>query len=698
MKRIYGFARLEPILRLDNRWIAFGVGFAVFCCLALLGIIFGNKIESDSHESIQKQLVSMARDASQFVDGEKHREIRLGGGVEDKEYLAENAKLRKLLHANDSLRYVYTCYLDGKEVKFGLDPTEPGDHDSDGIEDHSSFGEVYADAPPALLEALHTGKAVADDRPYSDQWGSFISGYAPILTKDGKLEAIVGVDLSAKQYFAEMMESKLFIQVWMICSVLIGGFVALFSLIILNRVHRRFLTVLEAKQSVEEANEELAQLNRKLDWQARSDSLTGLLNREGFFSLVANSLEASQNGSKHCCAMALMDLDDFKVSNDHYGHLFGDRYLMAFAERLAECFDGAILGRLGGDEFVLMMECECCEDELLELVEEFQYQLAANPITVGQISLHSSVSIGLVKAEPGESPIDLMRRADIAMYEAKRSGSGEIRVYETRMGSELEARVELERELRQGWDRGEFWMAVQPIVDLKTGRTNAGELLMRWTRADGRTVPPIEFIPVAEDTGLILEMGYWAIEEACRHLVRLEKELPGERIHLSVNVSPRQLNQTDFVERLEEIFMRYSFHRGGLWLELTESSLMDDHAKVAAKLNRIQAMGILIALDDFGTGYSSLSMLLDIPLDCLKIDRSFVMKLGESENSEELVRMILKLSGMLDLYVVAEGIETTDHIAILQDLGCKWGQGFYYSRPLPIDAFVLRLADGKQAA
>jgi EAL domain-containing protein (putative c-di-GMP-specific phosphodiesterase class I) len=193
-------------------------------------------------------------------------------------------------------------------------------------------------------------------------------------------------------------------------------------------------------------------------------------------------------------------------------------------------------------------------------------------------------------------------------------------------------------------------------------------------------------------------MGYWAIEEACRHLERLEREFPNERMHLSVNVSPRQLNQVDFVERLEEIFVKYSFRSGGLWLELTESSLMDDHKKVAAKMNRIQAMGILIALDDFGTGYSSLSMLLDIPLDCLKIDRSFVLQLGKSENSEELVRMILKLSEMLGLSVVAEGIETEENAQILRSMGCRWGQGYLYSKPVPIDEFIDRIGVNKKAA
>ncbi len=698
MKRILGFARLEPILKLDNRWVAFWVGLAVFGFLSILGLIFGNKIESNTHESIKKQLISVARDAAHFVDGDVHRKIRLDGAGENSEYVKENEKLRKVLNANENLRYVYTCYLDGRKIKFGLDPTEPGDHDFDGTEDHSDFGQVYDAAPPALEQSLQTAKSVADDHPFHDQWGSFISGYSPVFTSDGKLEAIVGVDLSADRYASEMAGPKMFRQVWILCSVLVGGLAWLVALYFLNHVHMRLLSVLEAKQTVEIANKELAELNERLDIQARTDTLTGLFNRQGFFLNVAETLKQIESGQEQGCSMALMDLDNFKIANDHYGHIFGDHYLVAFARLLEESFEGAVLGRLGGDEFVLMMQGEQSDEELCLRIDAFQNNLARNPIMVGLVSMRSSVSVGIVKAKVGHDATDLMRRADIAMYEAKRSGKGELRVYESWMGMALESRVELERELREGWEHGEFWMAIQPIVDLKSGRTNAGELLMRWTREDGRSISPLEFIPVAEDTGLIIEMGYWAIEEACRHLERLEREFPGERIHLSVNVSARQLNQVDFVERLEEIFVRYSFHKGGLWLELTESSLMDDHLTVASKMNRIQAMGILIALDDFGTGYSSLSMLLDIPLDCLKIDRSFVTKLDESENSEEVVRMILRLSEILHLHVVAEGIESAEHVKLLRQIGCQWGQGFYYSKPLPISDFIDRLASGKKAA
>jgi diguanylate cyclase (GGDEF)-like protein len=696
--RILGFARLEPILKLDNRLLAIGVGTIVCGCFWSLGAVFVNKMESTTHNSIQRQLISVARDAAQFVDGDTHKEIRLRGGMENPAYETENTKLRKLLHANDYLHYVYTCYVDGGQIKFGLDPSEPGDQDKDGVEDQSHFGEVYEDAPPALLQALKSGKSISYDEPYTDAWGTFISGYSPIFSSDGKLEAVVGVDLSADRYLAEMSAPRMYRQIWLWISLLIGVMAFLLSLKLLNQIQKRFLTIIEAKHSAEEANEELAHANRQLDWQIRIDSLTGLLNRPGFFEVVENALQSLEAEKLECCSMALMDLDNFKVANDHYGHVFGDQYLMAFAERLSDHFSGALLGRLGGDEFVLMMECNECDEALEDQVARFQQKLALEPMTVGLVSLHSSVSVGIVKAKVGDTQNDLIRNADIAMYEAKRSGKGELRVYEPWMGMALESRVELERELRNGWSRGEFWMAIQPIVDLKTGRMNAGELLMRWTREDGTSVSPMEFIPVAEDTGLILEMGYWAIEEACRHLERLEREFPNERMHLSVNVSPRQLNQVDFVERLEEIFVKYSFRIGGLWLELTESSLMDDHKKVAAKMNRIQAMGILIALDDFGTGYSSLSMLLDIPLDCLKIDRSFVLQLGKSENSEELVRMILKLSEMLGLSVVAEGIETEENAQILRSMGCRWGQGYLYSKPVPIDEFIDRIGVNKKAA
>ncbi|MFM9873240.1 MAG: EAL domain-containing protein [Fimbriimonadaceae bacterium] len=698
MRRVQGFARLEPLLKIDNRWFSTFIGLIVFASLYSLGTVLSNRYENEMHRSIKQQLKSVASDASQFVNGDVHRLIREHGSMDSEQYREENSQLRRVLNANESIKFVYTCYVDRGVIRFGLDPTAPGDADDDGREDQSRLGEEYNDPTPALKESLATGKSVGDDKPYRDEWGTFISAYSPIFASDGSLEAVVGVDLTADNYFQEMQGPNTFRQIWFWGSLLFSVLSAILMLVVLNRVQKQFLILFDAKRVAEETNQELASLNRQLDWQSRTDALTGLLNREGFSRVVEDTLERVAAGKCNSCVLALMDLDNFKVANDHYGHVFGDQYLVAFAERIAEQFDGALLGRLGGDEFVLMIDSDGGVEKLIQMFEEFLASLMKNAITVGIVSLRSSVSVGVVKAEDGNKSSDLIRNADIAMYEAKRSGPGQIQIYDSKMGSALESRVEFERELRAGWERGEFWMAIQPIIDMKSGRTNAGELLMRWTREDGRPVSPMEFIPVAEETGLILEMGYWAIEEACRYLERLEREFPSERVHLSVNVAPRQLGQIDFVERLEEIVMKYSFHRGGLWLELTESSLINDHQVVSAKLNRIQAMGILIALDDFGTGYSSLSMLLDIPLDCLKIDRSFVMKLGESDNSEEVVRMILGLSEMLDLYVVAEGIETEEHSKLLRSMGCRWGQGFLYSKPVPINEFFDRISAAKKAA
>ena len=698
MAHISGIPRIEPVLILDSRWLAVIASLVVLVCSTFMGALLGERYEDDMHRGVRRQLISLSRDASQFVDGDAHRALRQSGDMESAAYKSGNEKLRLVLNANENLRYIYTCYLEGGQVKFGFDPTEPGDHDGDGRDDHSKLGEIYADPPSALVRTFHTKKSEADDKPYVDEWGTFISAYSPVFAKDGSVEAVVGVDLTAELYAVEMESVSFFRSFWLVGSIIFSGLCGLVTLYVLNRVHKRFLQVLEAKREVEATNAELEKLNRKLDWQARTDILTGLLNRSGVMSVVDRSLAEFDSGEVESCAVALMDLDDFKVANDHYGHAYGDQYLVAFAESLVLSVDNAVVGRLGGDEFIVVMTGTGCCERLEAALREFQAKNKNEVLFVGLTSQPVSVSIGVVEAEAGDSSSDLIRRADIAMYEAKRLGAGNLKVYEDWMGSALDKRVDLEKQMRLGWEQGEFWMAVQPIVDLQNGDTVAGEMLMRWTKSDGTFVSPVDFIPIAEDTGLIMEMGLWAIEEACRNVERLEREFKGKKIHLSVNVSPRQLNQPNFVDKVEEIFGRYTFHRGGLWFELTESSLIHEGGEVLERLKRIREMGIMVALDDFGTGYSSLSMLLHIPLDCLKIDRSFIQNLPEAKNSVELVHTILRLSEMLKLHVVCEGIETKEQGELLHRMGCDWGQGFHYSKPVPMSEFVDRCCGERKVA
>jgi diguanylate cyclase (GGDEF)-like protein len=702
MTRWDALVQLRAWHKLDNRLLSLVVSGIFLFALLMLGVVVGAKYENDQKNRVRNDLKTLAIAAARIVDGDKHNLIRQSGGLvgenEKKLYQEANTELRRFLQYHPELCYIYTLFGDGEEVRFGFDPTEPGDQDGDGRDDKAYWGEGYDVKTPNLMASIKRGMPNAEEEPQTDEWGTFMSAYAPFFDSQGEIAGVVGVDVRADAYLNAVSIGHRFYAGWFIASLLLAGFLGLWSMRLTQRVHRDFLGMLEANRILEHSNEELAHLNAQLDQLARTDKLTGVFNRMGFCAELESCLDELESGSETDCALAVMDLDGFKHSNDHYGHAFGDRMLVSFLEEVQSHLGDAVIGRMGGDEFIVLMKGENALNRLNMGLESLRERLSQYPLIVSFMAQFCSASVGVVGYFDRASGIDLMRRADIAMYVAKAQGPGNIVQYEPEMGEALERRVEMEHELRIAWERKQFWMAVQPIVDLERGRVIAGEMLIRWTREDGKNVSPAEFIPVAESMGLVEDMGLFAVEEACRNLERLGREFPSRDIHLSVNISPRQVNKPDFVERIEAIVDQYSIENGSLWLELTESSLIQEGADVLEKMTRLRDMGIRIALDDFGTGYSSLSMLMDIPLDCLKIDRSFVMRMMGDRQSVELVRMILELSRLLNLDVVAEGIESENEVRILRDMGCEWGQGFHYSRPIPMDEFVDGCGDYKKAA
>jgi diguanylate cyclase (GGDEF)-like protein len=668
----------------DNRLLGGVIALVSFVCLLGLGFYYGERLEAETRQRISYKLTDLALSAANLADGEAHAKLRTLGSMESKEFRSEWQSLRQMMGLYDGIKYVYTMYLDGDQVKFGVDSALAGDHDGDGRDDQAKLGEVYDDPDPQALESLRTGKVQSVLIPVTDEWGTFVTGYAPIYRSDGTLEAVAAVDMEYS-YFSNLIEqSRFFRWTWAVGSGIVSLLIGLSFLVVSNRLMTNLVKARAGFAESQLAQVELAKLNRVLDWQAKTDSLTGLMNRAGFLELTSAALESGDE-----CAIAVMDLDDFKLANDHYGHGFGDEVLRTFGEMLGSFCEECFVARLGGDEFVVLAKGADAEARLAGGLGQLQAFVKENRLTIQKIAHSISASIGVASRQGRDvSCSQLIRWADIAMYESKRLGSGQVTIYTDEMGLALERRIKLEQELKSAWEAGEFWLAVQPIIDLRSGVPNAGEMLMRWSRRDGSMVSPADFVPVAEQVNLIGEMGLWAIEEACRRLELLEAELPGRQVHLSVNVSPQQLTDEFFVDRVEDILSRYQFHRGGLWLEITESSLIREGSRAIAMLTRIREMGVMIALDDFGTGYSSLSMLLEIPLDCLKIDRSFVIQLADSKKNQEVVRMIMGLSQLLDLYVVAEGIETVDHESVLREMGCNFGQGYFYSRPVEFEKFM----------
>jgi len=435
------------------------------------------------------------------------------------------------------------------------------------------------------------------------------------------------------------------------------------------------------------------------------DVLTGLPNRRLLMDRIDKLLASSERGATYSAVM-FIDLDRFKTINDARGHATGDALLCNAAARLSQLMRKAdTVARIGGDEFVVLLghlahDLHAATHAALTVAEKIRAAIGRDFEIEGQ-SYNSTASIGvtmLPKAggdAEGQSAQDLLREADTAMYRAKAEGRNGIAFFETAMQAEVERRLTMERDLAAALAAGELQMHVQAQVD-RTGRTVGGELLMRWPLAGGDMVPPHVFIPVAEESGLIVELGAWALRQACEAVLRLAQA--GLAMPLSVNVSPTQFRQADFVEVVQRTLADTGAPAAMLVLEVTEGLLIDKMDETIARMHQLAALGLRFSIDDFGTGYSSLAYLKKMPLYELKIDRSFIMDTPDDANSRALVQSILAMAGHLGLRVVAEGVETQAQADFLIANACACMQGYLYARPMPLAALIERLQSNTAVA
>ena len=422
------------------------------------------------------------------------------------------------------------------------------------------------------------------------------------------------------------------------------------------------------------------------------DALTGLPNRLLLTERLEHALCKSQESEHYRCALLFMDLDRFKVINDSLGHKVGDLLLSEIAKRLQTCVrSGDLVARLGGDEFVILLEAVDDVDASLARIEaelSRAFELDGHSVSTG-------ASIGVVSPLQGyDDAEDVLEDADIAMYRAKELGRGHLH-FDAAIYEEATARQRTETELREALRRGEFYLVYQPILCLETGELISLEALVRWQHPTRGLVSPAEFIPVAEDSGLIVPVGAWVLREACRE--RMKADLPPE-VSVSVNLSAKQLIQPDLIQEVAAVLSETGLSARQLKLEVTESAIIENRDLATAHLLELRALGVQVVMDDFGTGYSSLSHLHSLPIQLLKIDRSFVSQMEADEASLAIVRAILSLAQSLNLPVVAEGIETQAQAAVLQSLGCPYGQGYLFAKPLPLGEIVSALYQQQKVA
>ncbi|MCW2707250.1 MAG: diguanylate cyclase [Frankiales bacterium] len=414
--------------------------------------------------------------------------------------------------------------------------------------------------------------------------------------------------------------------------------------------------------------------------RALHDSLTGLANRDLLVDRITQTLSQARRSGR-LVAVLFVDIDRFKSVNDRYGHEAGDMVLQQAADRLSSLLrQGDTAARVGGDEFVLVSGALPDPDEALEIAERVRRSFEP-PFELNGLSVHLTASVGVVITNRGApDAAELLRDADFAMYQAKQSGRQRIEVFDARLHQEAARRMDTEQRLGHALEHSELRLVYQPLVDIETGRLEGVEALLRWQHPELGLLPPAEFLEVAEDSGLIVPIGAWVLEEACRQLAEWDSTDQGS-VTMSVNVSPRQLGHTDFADVVHGALARTGADPTHLIVEITEQTFLETTVAVSDDLQMLHKLGIRLSVDDFGTGYSSLVSLKRFPVSHLKVDRDFVDGLGHRADDTAIVAAILRLAQELGLTSVAEGIETEEQLALVRGYGCRLAQGFLVGRP-----------------
>jgi diguanylate cyclase (GGDEF)-like protein len=452
-----------------------------------------------------------------------------------------------------------------------------------------------------------------------------------------------------------------------------------------HRVAERTTQLAASNRELEKEVAERKQIEEQLIHNAFHDALTGLANRALFMDHLKL---APERHATYRFAVLFLDLDRFKVVNDSLGHIAGDQLLVGVARRLeAAMRPGDTVSRLGGDEFTVLLDDLKDAGEPEAVAGRLQRELA-QAFNLGGHEVFTTVSIGIALSASGyHRPEDILRDADTAMYRAKQLGKARHEVFDQAMRARAVDRLGLERDMRGAVERRELFLQYQPIVSLTTGSLRGFEALVRWRHPERGVIPPAKFIPIAEETGMIIPVGKWVLGEACRQMSRWQKlSCQGGPLPVSVNLSCKQFLQPDLLEQIRDVLRETGLDPRALKLEITETVVMENIETATQTLEQLRALGVELSIDDFGTGYSSLSYLQRFPVSTLKIDRSFVSRMTENDGTAEIVRTITKLAQNLGMDVVAEGVETEGQRAQLSAFECEFGQGYYFYKPMDSDA------------
>jgi diguanylate cyclase (GGDEF)-like protein len=641
-------------------------------------------------ENYQQYLIGLAQTAASMIDPSLQTTIRRPDQINGPDYQRAIAPLRRMRASVADVHYIYTVVQDHAQVRFVLDASTPG-LSAGGVQDQAGVWELYEERDPAMLKALGNGTtpgaAAATDAVLADKWGSFMTGWAPIVDAAGAQIGAVGVDVDAHVYADRVAAAPRWALLGLTpaCLLIAGLGVAYFRL-------RR--GSLNDGQAAIEADIERRALEGDLALAARQDKLTGLPNRTQFMDQLQRAVDRVRADEQAVFAVLFLDFDRFKFTNDTLGHSAGDELLRQIAGRLraglriTDAVDGAcagnLVGRFGGDEFLVLINDLKSAADAPVIAARLLESLDAVYSLFG-CEVQSTASIGIVTSDACTgSPEELVRNADVAMYVAKRSGGGRAVLFDATMQTQVTRHVAIETGLRKAIGGSELYLVYQPIVDLETGQMVSVEALVRWNHPIMGPIPPAEFIPIAEESHLIIDLGRWVVREACLAMVEWRRSDP-ERAPkcIGVNVSRAELALGNlFLEQTRDVLASTQLPPACLQLEVTEREVMRDPEACLNLMRELRHLGIRLAMDDFGTGTSSLALMRDFPFDTIKIDRSFVQDLVPSQDALAVTHATIALITNLGMASLAEGVEEPAQVAVLLSLGCRYGQGYLFSRPV----------------
>jgi diguanylate cyclase (GGDEF)-like protein len=686
---------VEARQRRQAEWESVGLSAAML--LVVGAAIFGLWVTSrnSTYEDFRHYLTGLAETAATVVDPVLQNRIRRPDQLNDADYVRAVAPLRRLRYAVPDIHYVYTLVLEGSDVHFVLDAADPAIRNRLGRSDQSGVWEVYKFKSTAMMLALgaggRNGVAAATTEPETDEWGTFMTGLAPIRDAAGHQIGAVGVDVDASVFLARLKTSR---NRALLGLVPAGVLIAILGWVF-YRVRLRGLADVLARAAMESALIEAAQM----------DKLTGLPNRAVFMERLEETLIRVRGGSQSQFAVLFLDFDRFKLINDTLGHEAGDELLRQIGRRLQEALSGesavvemndVLISRFGGDEFLILIDDARAARDVAWIAEHLLEKLAP-AYNVFDSEVHSMASVGIVTGDlqsSTNSAEEIVRNADVAMYEAKHSGRGCSVIFNDGMHSRLTRHVAIEAGLRRAIGAQELYLEYQPIVDLHSGRRLYVEALVRWKHPTMGLISPNEFIPIAEESGLIVAVGRWVLEEACRTMIRWRTTDPRNAPALvSVNLSRAEIALGNrLLEQVQNTLAAVGLPPQCLQLEVTEREVMRNPEAARELLHKLRQFGVRLAMDDFGTGTSSLSLLRGYPFNTIKIDRSFLQDVNTSHEVLAVIHATINLIENLEMASLAEGVEDATQVAILQSLGCRYAQGHFFSHPVCAEQLLQAMA------